>query len=275
MRFMYSQKISTATLAGHGIGAKIALATGCYHSERVTGVFCIDSSPMDQRYHESFKEFKGYINELTQIDFNTWQQKDILLFLKDKIKDPKWRSIFSSNIVQNAKGQNQFGFELQYLNHNLQRNKADSLGHWVEKHGMFTGRVNFIFPEYSRWVHLATNTLPMYKVCARVKGFGKDIFYIQGDENPLNHWIYEFEDSQQSVAHRFLKFITAYDGVHNLLQDRSEVGKYCIPDRKHSRTHISQASHVYGDYTPAHLHHNWRFNNIYEEHDKMDQQLKK
>ena len=34
LRFMYQHKISMATLGGHGIGGKIALATGCYHSER-------------------------------------------------------------------------------------------------------------------------------------------------------------------------------------------------------------------------------------------------
>ena len=34
---MYENKISTATLGGHGTGAKLALATGCYHAERVTG----------------------------------------------------------------------------------------------------------------------------------------------------------------------------------------------------------------------------------------------
>ena len=39
MRFMYENKISTATLGGHGIGAKLALATGCYHPERVSGKF--------------------------------------------------------------------------------------------------------------------------------------------------------------------------------------------------------------------------------------------
>ena len=37
MRFMYENKISTATLGGHGIGGKLALAVGCYHPERVTG----------------------------------------------------------------------------------------------------------------------------------------------------------------------------------------------------------------------------------------------
>ena len=30
-RFMYEHKISSATLGGHGIGGKIALAAACYH----------------------------------------------------------------------------------------------------------------------------------------------------------------------------------------------------------------------------------------------------
>lgn len=263
MRFMYSQKISMATLGGHGIGAKIALATGCYHSERVTGVFAIDSTPMDQRYHEAFKEFKGYIGSLNEINFKTWSDKDVKSFLKENIKDPKWRSIFTNNISKNAKtGNDAFNFELSYLNHNLNFNKADSLGNWAVKHGMFTGRAHFVFPEYSRWVHLATNTLPMYKVCARVKGFGHDIFYLQGDENPLNHWIYDFENYATTTASKLNKFLNSYDGVHILLKDRTEIGNFLVPDRKNSRTH--NPNHVYDDYSPAHLHHNWRFNNIYE-----------
>jgi hypothetical protein len=35
---MYENKISTATLGGHGTGAKLALATGCYNPEKVTGL---------------------------------------------------------------------------------------------------------------------------------------------------------------------------------------------------------------------------------------------
>lgn len=94
IRFMYTQKLSMATLAGHGLGAKLALATGCYHSERVTGVFAIDSSPMDQRYHESFVELKNNVQALTEVDLRTWNEKDVAQFLKTRIKDPKWRSIF-------------------------------------------------------------------------------------------------------------------------------------------------------------------------------------
>lgn len=36
---------------------------------------------------------------------------------------------------------------------------------WPLKAGLFTGRANFIFPEFSRWVHLGTNTIPMLKIC--------------------------------------------------------------------------------------------------------------
>ncbi len=52
-----------------------------------------------------------------------------------------------------------------------------------------------------------------------------------------------------------------YDGVHVLLQDRTEVGKAYIPDRKDSR---NKEGHIYSDYSPAHYHHNWRYNDIYK-----------
>ena len=43
VRYMWENRISTATLAGHGYGGKVALATGCFNPERSTGVFVIDS----------------------------------------------------------------------------------------------------------------------------------------------------------------------------------------------------------------------------------------
>lgn len=54
LRFMYENKISTATFGGHGLGGKLALAFGCYNAERTTGVFNIDSAPLDHRFHQSF-----------------------------------------------------------------------------------------------------------------------------------------------------------------------------------------------------------------------------
>jgi pimeloyl-ACP methyl ester carboxylesterase len=76
-RFMHENKISTATLAGHGFGGKLALAFGCYHLDRVTGVMCVDTAPIDHRYFESFKEFKSNISKAKEIDLKTWSNKEV------------------------------------------------------------------------------------------------------------------------------------------------------------------------------------------------------
>ena len=106
--------------------------------------------------------------------------------------------------------------------------------------------------------------------------------------------MYDFENEARVTASKLNKFLTSYDGVHILLKDRTEVGKhkpfsylpkptiltfilfsftgnFFISDRKFSRTH--DPKWVYGDYTPSHLHHNWRFNNIYEQHAELDKKI--
>lgn len=266
IRFMYENKISTATLAGHGFGGKLALAVGCYHAERVTGVVSIDSAPLDQRYHEAFREFREYIDFCSHLDLSM-SRPDVEHLLKKHIADPKWRAIFTQNIKR-VQDKLQWDFEMNYLARNILFNKSDSLGAWSEKHGLYTGRVRFIFPEYSRWVHMNTNTLPMLKVAVRCGGFGRDIFALQGDENPLNHWMYEFDEQSFALSRKMNQFFKLYDGVHVLLQDRTEVGNYFVPDRFGTR---NDSNHLYGSYSPAHLHHNWRFNNIYENSKKFDE----
>lgn len=42
-----------ATLGGHGLGAKIALAAACHNLNKTTGYFSIDSTPMNQYYFEA------------------------------------------------------------------------------------------------------------------------------------------------------------------------------------------------------------------------------
>jgi pimeloyl-ACP methyl ester carboxylesterase len=266
IRFMYHHRISTATLAGHGFGAKVATAVGCYFPERVTGVVGIDGGPLDHRYYDAFKEFKDYLEKLNRIDLKA-TRTDIEVALKKEISDPKWRAIFAQNIRRFSERQYGWNFHLEYILNNLRFNKADCIGNWVEKHGIFGGRSTFIFPEYSRWIHLNTNTLQLHKICVHLKGYGKDIFAIQGDENPLNHWMYEIDDLEFPLSRKFAKFLTRYDGVNILLQDRSEIGNYFVPDVLYSR---KSADHLYRDASPAHLHHNWRFSSIYEDADKFE-----
>ena len=65
---MYEHKITMATLGGHGIGGKIALAAACYHHDRVTGYFGLDTTPMNQYYFEPFSEMRHCFGLLS--DFN-------------------------------------------------------------------------------------------------------------------------------------------------------------------------------------------------------------
>ena len=48
---MDEQKLTMATLGGHGFGAKVALATAINNMERVTGVINLEGGPLDHRYH--------------------------------------------------------------------------------------------------------------------------------------------------------------------------------------------------------------------------------
>lgn len=260
VRFMYEQQISTATLGGHGFGGKVALATGCYHAERVTGVVGVDSAPLDHRYYDAYKDFKGYIEKIKHIEMKR-PRITIEADIRRAIEDPKWRDIFIENLKRVGEQNYDWSFDLANLHRNVSFNKADSIGYWAEKHGLYTGRVCFLFPEYSRWIHLNTNTLPIMKVCMKAKGYGHDILAIQGDENPLNHWVYEFDQIATPIQSKMTQFLRMYDGVHTLLQDRSEIGNFFIPDRINSR---SKSDHVYSDYSPAHLHHNWRFSGVYD-----------
>lgn len=181
---MYEHKISMATLGGHGLGAKVALATACYHFDKVTGYIGIDSTPMDQYYHESYAELRGYLNILegvnTKRSFNA-----ISADLKRQVKCPKWRHVFQNGLVK-VDGGHDWGFNFSAVHHNLTTHSPSNLTNWATHIGLYPGRSLFAFPEHSRYVHLATNTLPMYKICPRLAGLNEDIFTIQGDDNPLS-----------------------------------------------------------------------------------------
>lgn len=94
---MYENQISTATLGGHGIGGKIALAAGCYYPERITGYIGLDTAPLDHRYHESYKELKNYVIALKTVNL-TANIKEIENDVKAIVKDPYWRKLFIGNL---------------------------------------------------------------------------------------------------------------------------------------------------------------------------------
>lgn len=183
-RFMWEHKISTATLAGHGIGGKVALAAGCYHAERVTGIAAFDTSPMNQSFIEPYQELNGYLHTLKELNTDR-SLTSINNELKKTVKCPKWREIIEDNLVKEPHGFS-WNFNLDVIAKNLSSKNAESLLNWTPTLGLWTGRTMFAFPEQSRYVYLGNNTLPMMKVCTQLHGFGHDIFSIQGDENPLS-----------------------------------------------------------------------------------------
>lgn len=62
VRFMDQNKITMATIGGHGFGAKLAIATATGHLDRFTGVMCLDGGPIDHTYHEAYTELKSYVS---------------------------------------------------------------------------------------------------------------------------------------------------------------------------------------------------------------------
>jgi pimeloyl-ACP methyl ester carboxylesterase len=60
-RFMDENKITMATIGGHGFGAKVATATAINHMNRFTGVVCLEGGPLDHSHYESYQELVSYI----------------------------------------------------------------------------------------------------------------------------------------------------------------------------------------------------------------------
>jgi hypothetical protein len=58
---------------------------------------------------------------------------------------------------------------------------------------------------------------------------------------------------------RMSRYLRFQDGVHTLLADRTEVGWYGVPERESK----SMAIPGLGEYTPEHLHHNYRNSEAY------------
>jgi hypothetical protein len=166
---MFEHKIGMATLAGHGVGAKVALATACFHHEKVTGYYGIASTPYNQYFYEANHELRSYLSHLEGMNIQR-SFSSISNELKKVILCPKWRSAFLNCLKKSELGGYNWNFNSKVVFRNLQKNSPSNLTSWTKNVGLYPGRACFVFPEYSRYVHLGTNTLPMYNVCPKLKG---------------------------------------------------------------------------------------------------------
>mmetsp|Transcript_44946 Transcript_44946/g.43524 ORF Transcript_44946/g.43524 Transcript_44946/m.43524 type:complete len:80 (-) Transcript_44946:681-920(-) len=71
LRFMDEQKLTFATIGGHGFGAKVASVAAINHMNRFTGVIMLDGGPLDHRYYEAYHELHGYVDACRNMKVET------------------------------------------------------------------------------------------------------------------------------------------------------------------------------------------------------------
>ena len=164
------------------------------------------------------------------------------------------KAILGQNLRQVGARSYNLKFNLPAVSHLLE----EYINWKTIQYGLFPGRVSFVFPEYSNYVFLGTNTLPMMRVCPKSQGYFHDIQMVMTDsDNPeLNHWIYEDPQLSTDFQLQTLRFLQNYDGVDVRLMSRTELvqGITVMEDRPYSR-HDKYSGHI----SPPHFHHNWRF----------------
>lgn len=134
-RFMYNNKISTATVGGHGLGAKVALAAACYHTERFTGFFGVDYSPVNYRQYEPFRELVTYLNAVKNLNLSR-PRGAITRQLDALIADPKWCEIFKQNLAMISPGNYRWNFDMQGLLENVNHHTMEHVGAWNSHYGI-------------------------------------------------------------------------------------------------------------------------------------------
>lgn len=91
VRFMDENKITLASIGGHGFGAKVATATAINHTNRFTGVICLEGGPVNHRYHESHQELVSYIEAVRNLNIEKLSSAEALKKVSERIAHPKWR----------------------------------------------------------------------------------------------------------------------------------------------------------------------------------------
>ena len=259
---MDQQKLTMATLGGHGFGAKVATATAINHMDRCTGVINLEGGPLDHRYYEAYQELESYVDVAKSLNVAKMDVAQATKHLKDKIACDKWASIFVQNLESKGDGCS-FKFNVDDLHANMKKRRPE-VAAWNEYYGLWPGQALCLFAAYSRWVHVATNTLAFYNVFPRLQGKFPGHINIFGEdwESPKNHWLHEHPDTNQQwmLANQMWRWLKWHDGCHVLLSDKTEAGWYNIPDRGFD---VEQNTRQ-GEYNPEHVHHNYLHSDIYE-----------
>ena len=255
-RFMWQNKISTATLAGHGFGARTAMLTGCYSPHLITGICAIDYTPTDYSFFDVVWRLETAVKAISQITNDMRQgnmsRAQINSFISENVEHPKMQALFKQNIKHIGGSQFDWDFNIDFL-----ENHFKTLTDWKIEYGLYTGRVNFHFPEYSDYVFLNSHSIAMKKVAISCRNYMRDIIseFCENDEPYLNHFVYEDPVMAETYAVKLNRFLHMYDGVDLLLTNRNDIyERTFVPGRVHD-----QKEEMMTDHFPNHFHHNWRY----------------
>lgn len=185
-RFMDDNKLTIATIGGHGYGAKIACAFGSSYLDRTSGVMCLEGGPVDITYHQAWHDTKHAIDTAYKLSKSTTSSSEFIKKLDKEITHPMWGKIIKKNIIEGSSGLS-FKFNLEALYRNSQRHRPD-VAKFDESYGLFPGRAFVQFASHSEHILLATNTIPIYKFFPKLEGcFISSYFnFIQCKEGPLS-----------------------------------------------------------------------------------------
>ena len=94
VRWMDQEQITTATIGGHGFGAKVAAATAINNMDRFSGVIQLEGGPIDHKYHEAYQELEAYVKLASSLRLHNMEAGQVLRKLDDGIACKKWAGIF-------------------------------------------------------------------------------------------------------------------------------------------------------------------------------------
>lgn len=96
---MDENKITMATIGGHGFGAKVATVTANNNLNRFTGVVCLEGAPINHKYYEAYQELEKYVEIAAKMNIHNLTPAEAVKHLSENISDPMWKHIFVQNIV--------------------------------------------------------------------------------------------------------------------------------------------------------------------------------
>lgn len=261
INFMDTRRITTASLLGHGYGAKIATQTGVLKYHRITSVVGLDYSPLDYSNHKAWLELKQAVEFAAGIDLLNKTKDEVDIIIRKGVPHVRLAKNLTANLEADKEGLHWKSGVRELAKLMNAKDQRENIAKFPLI-GCFPGRALFLYAERGEWVHQSSNTLPIYNIFPGLKqSYGTFIDHV----DTANHWLHETEHAK-SLARRVADFYRWFDGVHPLLKDRSEIGKVAIPVRARSDLTPQEAELLVeeGDPTrpkafPLHRHHNWGF----------------